>query len=391
MAYVRWCWLTFLQIFIIISFSLPDADLSFTHIQEVGIKVLNVAQELQRETLPLKMGQRFYKLNGLKESSWYEVKISYPASIPASFSLDLKKNLAELQMRTSRRLLNTEKIIFKFDSKKLNSGENTALVLVTVEPAGIVAKPNVQEQELVLFNISYLVKGQNVSFYIRNDCPFEIWPAIAPNVGHPVLANGGFLLSSGKTKRIQAPPQWNGRFWARTDCDFSSNLNPSCQTGDCQGLLFCNGTIGLPPATLVEVSIQEETSKPSFYDVSLVDGYNLPVSVSARPTNPNCLIQGCKRSVNDVCPEELQILDQKRDVIACKSACLAFNQDIFCCRGSYQSPEKCKPSMYSKLFKDACPSYFSYAYDTPTPLMSCSSKVYVITFCPSKWRNLESV
>lgn len=136
-----------------ISFSLPDAGLSVTHMQEVGIKVLNVAEELQRETLPLKMGRRLYKLNGLKESSWYEVKISYPASIPASFSLDLKKNLAELQMRTSRRLLNTEKIIFKFDSKKLNSGENEAFVLVTVEPAGIVAKSNVQEREHVLFNI----------------------------------------------------------------------------------------------------------------------------------------------------------------------------------------------------------------------------------------------
>ncbi|PKU77416.1 thaumatin-like protein [Dendrobium catenatum] len=230
-----------------------------------------------------------------------------------------------------------------------------------------------------------------VSFYIRNDCPFEIWPAIAPNVGHPVIADGGFLLPSGETKRIQAPAQWNGRFWARTGCDFSSILKPACQTGDCQGLLSCNGTIGLPPATLIEVSIQEEISKPSFYDVSLVDGYNLPVSVSTRPKNPKCLIQGCKGSVNDVCPQELQVLDQNGDVIACKSACLAFNQDIFCCRGSYQSPEKCKPSMYSKLFKEACPSYFSYAYDTPSPLMSCSSKIYVITFCPSNWSNHQSV
>ncbi|KAH0464528.1 hypothetical protein IEQ34_007314 [Dendrobium chrysotoxum] len=153
MAYIRWCLLAFLQCLIVTTFSLPDSDLSLTHIQDVGFKVLNVAEELQREALPLKMGQRFYKLLGLKESSWYEVKISYPASIPASFFLDLKKNLAELQIRTSRRLLNTEKLIFKFDSKKLSSGENEAFVLVTVEPAGIVAKPNVQKNKLVLFNI----------------------------------------------------------------------------------------------------------------------------------------------------------------------------------------------------------------------------------------------
>ncbi|KAK8933524.1 Thaumatin-like protein [Platanthera zijinensis] len=237
--------------------------------------------------------------------------------------------------------------------------------------------------------IGWLGQGDMVSFEIRNDCSFEIWPGVAANAGHPVIADGGFFLPPGGEKRIQAPPSWTGRLWARTGCNFSSILKPACQTGDCQGLLACNGTIGLPPATLLEVflalSTQEETSKPSFYDVSLVDGYNIPISVSSKPPNPKCSIQGCKRSVNDVCPQELQILDTGGDVIACKSACLAFDRDVFCCRESYGSPEKCKPSIYSKLFKEACPSYFSYAYDAPTPLVRCSSKSYVITFCPSKW------
>lgn len=34
-----------------------------------------------------------------------------------------------------------------------NSGLSKIYVLVTVEPAGIVAKPGVQESEIVLFNI----------------------------------------------------------------------------------------------------------------------------------------------------------------------------------------------------------------------------------------------
>ncbi|KAK8933521.1 hypothetical protein KSP39_PZI015382 [Platanthera zijinensis] len=152
MACILCLLLAFLMIFMAGSYALLDEGLSLTYRQDAGIKVLNVSEELQRETLPLKMGHRFYKLHGLKKSSWYEVKISYPASIPASFSLHLVKNLEDLQMR-NRRLLNTEKIIFKFDSEKLNSIENDVFVLVTVEPAGVVAKPNVQEQELVLFNI----------------------------------------------------------------------------------------------------------------------------------------------------------------------------------------------------------------------------------------------
>lgn len=44
-------------------------------------KVLNVGEELWRETLPLRMGSRLYQLQGLKPNTWYEVKISYPASV----------------------------------------------------------------------------------------------------------------------------------------------------------------------------------------------------------------------------------------------------------------------------------------------------------------------
>ncbi|KAJ0966260.1 hypothetical protein J5N97_027398 [Dioscorea zingiberensis] len=235
-----------------------------------------------------------------------------------------------------------------------------------------------------------VAEGDTVTFHVKNKCPFPIWPAAAPNSGHQVIADGGFYLPSGQGRRVYAPLDWNGRFWARTGCNFTaSGSSPACQTGDCQGLLACNGAIGLPPATLIEITLVPDASKPNFYDVSLVDGYNVPVEVSTKPTNPKCLIQGCKKSMNSMCPQELQVLDKVNgDVVACKSACLAFNLDLFCCRNTYGKPEKCKPSMYSKMFKDACPSYFSYAFDTPTLLKACASMEYLITFCPSKW-NVE--
>ncbi|OAY82558.1 Thaumatin-like protein, partial [Ananas comosus] len=226
------------------------------------------------------------------------------------------------------------------------------------------------------------VDGQ-VSFHVINKCPFRVWPAAAPNTGHPVIADGGgFLLQPGQGKQVKAPPTWSGRFWGRTGCSFGSDWGSGsgsepagCQTGDCQGLLSCNGSIGMPPATLVEVSLQEDKSKPSFYDVSLVDGYNLPIAVSTRPADRNCLINGCTKSPNSVCPRELSVTDGSGGaVVACKSACLAFDLDVFCCRNSYGTPETCKPTMYSKMFKDACPSYFSYAYDSPPPLVNCYSK-----------------
>ncbi|RZC79939.1 hypothetical protein C5167_042514 [Papaver somniferum] len=249
-----------------------------------------------------------------------------------------------------------------------------------------------QFSSLLLFLISNLLfpghaEGNPVTFLVRNKCPFPLWPATASNAGHPVIADGGFFLPSGQAKHIQAPPTWNGRIWARTGCDFTSasNTKPCCETGDCGGKIACNGNIGLPPATLVQVSLQPDTSKPSFYDISLVDGYNVPISVSAKSKASNCYIGGCLKDLNKLCPQELQVLNGDGQVVACKSACSAFNHDMFCCRNAYGNPDKCKPNMYSSMFKEVCPSYYSYAFDSPPPLVSCTADAFIITFCPNKW------
>lgn len=119
----------------------------------VHSKALNVGEELWRETLPLQMGSRMYKLQGLKPYTWYEVKISYPASIPASFSIQLKRGNSSLALNHNRRLLNTEKLIFRTESLDSHSHQGGIYVLATVEPEGIVAIPHVQERQYIIFNI----------------------------------------------------------------------------------------------------------------------------------------------------------------------------------------------------------------------------------------------
>ncbi|ESQ27475.1 hypothetical protein EUTSA_v10019630mg [Eutrema salsugineum] len=96
---------------------------------------------------------RAYKLEGLKSNSWYEVKISYPASIPVQFSLKLLKNgEMELKLNHMRRLLNTEKLIFKAETHQ----EGALYVLVTAEPEGIMAIPNSEERSFIIYNIGKL-------------------------------------------------------------------------------------------------------------------------------------------------------------------------------------------------------------------------------------------
>ncbi|XP_017233510.1 uncharacterized protein LOC108207584 isoform X2 [Daucus carota subsp. sativus] len=116
-------------------------------------RALNVGEELQKETLPLKSGSCLYQISGLKSQTWYEVKISYPASIPASFSIHLKRDDSNLELKQQRKLLNTEKLIFESGDAKIFSEQGGTFVLVSVEPEGFVAIPHVQERKEIIYNI----------------------------------------------------------------------------------------------------------------------------------------------------------------------------------------------------------------------------------------------
>lgn len=75
---------------------------------------------------------------------------------------------------------------------------------------------------------------------------------------------------------------------------------------------------------------------------------------------------------------------------ACQSACGAFGKPEYCCNGAFSNPSTCKPSVYSEMFKSACPKSYSYAYDDATSTFTCSGADYTITFCPSSSPILKS-
>ena len=171
--------------------------------------------------------------------------------------------------------------------------------------------------------------------------------------------------------------------------------------------------------TLAEFLLRSNT-KQAFYDISLVDGYNLPVAIVFHPstelsdippnlTNPVCIgtaallasegydpysssamsVLGANAtyplpfdqtvSSDDVsrwCPWGLQLLPPQRPASGvypypddnirrpfydpCFSACAKSNAAADCCTGSYNSPSACKPSTYSKNAKLVCPDAYSY-------------------------------
>ncbi|KAL5997842.1 hypothetical protein ACLOJK_008774 [Asimina triloba] len=223
------------------------------------------------------------------------------------------------------------------------------------------------------------------AFTITNSCPHPIWPGTLSGAGSPPLPTTGFLLDAGQSMRIPAPVGWSGRIWARTGCKFDWMGAGVCQTGDCGGKLECAGMGASPPATLFEITLGMGADE-DYYDVSIVDGYNLPlVAVPDGEGYGGCNVTGCTYDLNSGCPRELQVVDgaDGGGVIACKSACDAFALDAYCCSGEYANPNSCKPSFYSTIFKRACPKAYSYAFDDHTSTFTCKASEYALTFCPS--------
>ncbi|XP_078163724.1 pathogenesis-related thaumatin-like protein 3.5 isoform X2 [Carex rostrata] len=216
-------------------------------------------------------------------------------------------------------------------------------------------------------------------FTIINNCKETIWPAVTPGES---FDGGGFVLKAGQSVVFTAPVGWSGRIWGRTGCSFGRDGNGSCETASCGPTLKCDAS-GKPPATLAEFTL----AKLDFYDVSLVDGYNLPMAVT--PVNGgsnggrNCSVAGCDSDLRQNCPNELAVKVNGKTV-ACRSACDVFDTDQYCCRGIYGNPSTCQPTYYSKLFKAACPGSYSYAYDDPSSIFTCTNADYIITFCSKR-------
>jgi thaumatin family protein len=208
-----------------------------------------------------------------------------------------------------------------------------------------------------------------------NEVSQTIWVAASPDTDHPLRATG-WVLRPGHSLTVFVPNKWNGRFWGRTGCHFT-NGHGHCQTGDCGGLFQCTG-YGAIPATLAEYNLDAWMGL-DFYDVSMVDGSNLPMYINVSKGNATkqvssdgCVPAGCTKAV--VCPKVLQIKASHR-VVACESACARFGTDQYCCRGKWAARSACKPAKwpvdYARVFKRAEPYAYSYVDDDATSVYVC--------------------
>jgi Thaumatin family len=219
-----------------------------------------------------------------------------------------------------------------------------------------------------------------------NEMSQTIWVAAAPNPSTPLAATG-WVLRPGHSVTISTPNNLNTRFWGRTGCAFNTHGVGHCQTGDCGGLFQCKGW-GTIPATLAEVNF-DAWDGLDFYDVSMVDGSNLPMyinvaggSAAKSVSSDGCIPAGCTKPVQ--CPKALDVTAGGK-VVGCISACARLGGDQYCCRGPYAPRADCNPAKwpvdYAAVFKRAEPYAYSYVDDDATSVYVCQGRCnYRIVF-----------
>ncbi|KAG2641539.1 hypothetical protein PVAP13_2KG426658 [Panicum virgatum] len=207
-------------------------------------------------------------------------------------------------------------------------------------------------------------------FVFTNRCPETIYPGVQTNTNRPAFPTTGFALPPGPDAAFPGVPAgWAGRIWARYSCATDASGSFGCASGDCAtGRVECNSAGNQAPSTLAEFTLDDQGGR-DFYDISNVDGFNVPVPILPYGGGQSCAAVACAANINAACPPEL--------------AARAADGSTLCCRGEYGSPDRCRPSSYSQFFKAQCPQAYSYAFDDGSGTFTCSSGGnYQILFCP---------
>ncbi|KAL9551731.1 hypothetical protein PS6_004845 [Mucor atramentarius] len=161
----------------------------------------------------------------------------------------------------------------------------------------------------------------------------------------------------------------------------SFDLTPSASNSFSKDSSNCGVPGATNPASLAEFFFKGAGGK-DYYDISLVDGYNMPMSIvpsgGATPSGYTCGSPKC--SISD-CPKEFAVTDATGNVISCMSACSKTGSSQDCCTGANNSPSACKASGNSANVKQQCPDAYSFAYDDQDSTFECEAESFTVNFC----------
>jgi len=251
--------------------------------------------------------------------------------------------------------------------------------------------------------------------------------------GVPLVDNGGFKLDAdggAKATHISTVPEfWQGGFWGRTHCtgtddDLDCDWMTCRVVSDGKGKLECAGAGLATPTTKGEINFDE--NGVTWYDVSIVDGFNVPMLIEITPgtgkkvpldENHAYFDCGPAGTKTDLLPlfnktgltSRLIKKTAAGETAAIWSACSISSPpnpwdprwEEYCCKGVYgpvqdyekNGKHKCDPTTWpadlntAALFHTYAKGSYSYAYDDDAATFQCKNKdkdtltSVIVTFC----------
>lgn len=217
-----------------------------------------------------------------------------------------------------------------------------------------------------------------------NACDQTVWAGASGDTVPAEAFEAGIELAPGDCVAVPFRSVSGGRAWGGTDC-----VGETCASDGASGR-----------GTLVQFDVPEEGG--SLYNVSLVDGFNLPIEL--RPVGPNidedggpCGAARCAVSVELGCPEALRRYDEEGAVAWCESICRACAACEACndcgdlgvdaCSGCADVAEVCCGGMgcqsnaYTQTWESLCPDALTHAENEA--YLGCDRvSDFDMTFCP---------
>lgn len=256
---------------------------------------------------------------------------------------------------------------------------------------------------LIVLTISSLVVGNRQITFV-NRCSYPIWISPLTSDNGPQLDGGIKRLGQNSQTVYNIPASgWKGRFWPKTACDGSGQ---NCETG--QSIAPCPAGGCQPPAeTKVEFFYPASTAKDNvWYDISLVDGYSLPVEITPSYKGGSCLPTKCHVSLaacptNEANVGDLRVIKNGRTIM-CLAPCKKWNYPSpfglgrpentgsglnLCCPTPPVTPTQCRAGIvvntqYVKLIHRDCPTAYAYSYDDAAGLHNCPNPTnFVVNVC----------
>lgn len=186
-----------------------------------------------------------------------------------------------------------------------------------------------------------------------------VWIGSSVNADGSAALSGLPTLDPGGQATVDIPEDtgaqhWRGTFFARQECSGQDGADFHCAVGDC-GPYADHCTTGEQPVSLAEFNFDPSDSLAPWYDVSYVNAFSVPVTITPDGVTPppdggECATMGCPDDLLPYCPPQDLVTDP------------GSGGPLECV-----NPNRDAPTPYSDAISAHCPTAYAWSGEDTVP------------------------